>query len=74
MQNKWSKNLLGSAEKPWLSFVQYSILHSDKFTIIRALTLKPQPACDGGVKFFFAVSVFNRYLWKRARPSRAHPI
>lgn len=39
MQNKWSKHLLGSAEKPWLSFVQYSILHSDKFTIIRALTL-----------------------------------
>lgn len=39
MQNNWSKHLLGSAENPWLSFVQYSILHSDKFTIIRALTL-----------------------------------
>lgn len=39
MQNKWSKNLLGSAEKPWLTFAQYNILHSDKLTIIRALTL-----------------------------------
>lgn len=38
MQNNWSKHLLGSAENPWLSFVQYSILHFDKLTIIRALT------------------------------------